>query len=132
MWYIADLLFAQLPVPGEERVTCESCNVLLEAPSALDVYDKAATWAESHIEGTAFQFLGITHIHSLSDSQPNDGTEIGGQFFDDANVWERRDELIPDKNQIPVIIWEQNPETPIGDMMTAEQKKQLKQIFRSD
>jgi hypothetical protein len=132
MWYIADLLFAQLPVPGEERVTCESCNVLFEARSASEVYDRASTWAESHIEGTAFHFLGVTHIHSLSDSQPTDGTEVGGHFFDDVSVWERRDELIPEKDQIPVITWEQNCDMPIGDMMTAEQKKKLKEILRSD
>jgi hypothetical protein len=132
MWYIADLLFAQLPIPGDERVACESCNVLFEAQSASEVYDRSATWAEEHIQGTQFHFLGVTHIRSLSDSQPTNGTEIGGEFFDDVNVWERRDELIPDKNQIPVIVWEQNPHTPIDDLMTVEQKKQLKQIFRPD
>ena len=130
MWYVADLLFAQLPMPGERRVACESCHVLFNASSALEVYDRSATWAESHIEGTPFHFVGVTHIRSLDDSQPTDGTEIGGQFFDDVDVWERKDELIPNRHEIPVVVWEQNPDTPIGDLMTSDQKKQLKNIFR--
>ena len=49
MWYRADLLFAQLPKEDKSTVKCESCNVLLEASSAIEVYDKAIRWAAAHV-----------------------------------------------------------------------------------
>ena len=132
MWYVADLLFAQLPAAGVRRVKCESCNVLFEGSSALEVYDKACSWAESHQDDSLFHFVGVEHIHSLDDDTPVDGTEIGGGFFDDEDVWKRKNELIPEKGKIPAIMWEQNPDVPVGDLMTAKQKRDIKKIFGED
>src|SRR5678815_3258492 len=108
MWYRADLLFAQLPKEGKLRVKCETCNVIFEASCAVEVYDKAVGWAAEHVDNSLFQFVGVEHISDIGEEQPSDGTEIGGAFFDDENVWERKDELIPEKSKITAIMWEQN------------------------
>jgi hypothetical protein len=130
-WYVVHLLFAQKPKEGKQRVKCESCQVLMEAPSALIAYDKGIMWAQSHIKDHNFDFLGIEHIHSLDDEQPTDGTEIGGSFFDRKDVWKRRSELIPEKNKIPAILWEQSRDVPVGELMTEKQKQTLKEIFKN-
>jgi hypothetical protein len=128
-WYVVHLLFAQLPEVENQTVKCESCCVLFEALSAVAAYDKGLVWASSYMEGTLFHFVGIEHIHRLGDEKPGDGTEIDGSFFDDEDVWERKDELIPERNKIPAIIWEQNCDVPIGELMTEKQKENLKEIF---
>jgi hypothetical protein len=132
MWYRADLLFAQLPKKGKQNVKCETCNVLFEASTATEVYDKAVCWAASHTEDSLFHFVGVEHITSLGEFQPGDGTEIGGTFFDDENVWERKEELIPEKSKIQAMIWEQNIDVPIGELMTEKQKQDMKEIFGKD
>lgn len=131
-WYVVWLMFAQKPKEGKRGVKCESCQVLIEAPSALAAYDKGIVWAQSHVEDSSFHFLGVEHIHSLDGEQPGDGTEIGGSFFDEEDVWERRDELIPEKSKIPSIVWEQNMDVPIGELMTEEQKQEIKEIFEEE
>jgi hypothetical protein len=94
--------------------------------------DKACRWAESHREDSLFHFVGVQHIHSLDDNKRVDGAEIGGGFFDDENVWERKDELIPEKGKIPAIMWEQNLDVPVGELMSAKQKRDIKEIFGED
>jgi hypothetical protein len=131
-WYVVYLLFAQQPREGERSVKYESCQVLIEAPSALIAYDKGCVWAQSHVKDNNFHFLGIEHIHSLDDEQPVDGTEIGGSFFDEEDVWERRGELAPEKSKIAAIMWEQNSDVTIGEMMTEKQKQTLKEIFEEE
>jgi hypothetical protein len=132
MWYRADLLFAQLPKEGKQHVKCETCNVLFESSTAAEVYDKALKWAASHVENSLFYFVGIEHIARIDESQPGDGTEIGGEFFNDKNVWERQEELIPEKNKLQAIILEQNSDVPIGDLMTEEQKQNWREMFGED
>jgi hypothetical protein len=133
MWYRADLLFAQLPKEGKQSVKCETCNVLFKASSAVEAYDKAIRWATSHVEeDSLFQFLGVEHISDIGEEQPGDGTEIAGAFYDDENVWERKDELIPEKSQIPAIMLEQNKDVPVGELMTEKQKRDIKEIFGED
>jgi hypothetical protein len=129
MWYIAFLLFAQQPEKEQKQIKCESCNVLFEAESALEVYGKAVAWAEDYATNNLFKFVGVEHILTVGNERPTDGTELSGMFFDDDNVWERRDKLIPKKEEIPPIIWEENQDTPIGEMMTEKQKHDLKVIF---
>jgi hypothetical protein len=129
MWYRADLLFAQLPKADQQSVKCETCNVLFEASTAAEVYDKAICWAASHVENSRFHFVGIEHISRLDESQPRDGTEIDGSFFDDDDVWQRQEDLIPEKSKMSAIIWEQNSDVPIGELMTDRQKQDIKEIF---
>lgn len=97
MWYRTDLLFAQLSKEGKRSVKCETRNVLFDASSAAEVYDQAVCWAATHVEDSLFHFVGVEHISSLDETQPGDRTEIGGMFFDDEDVWERKNELIPEK-----------------------------------
>lgn len=132
MWYRADLLFAQLPKDGKKSVKCESCNVLFKGSSAVEVYDKAVRWAEAHVrEDSLFHFVGVEHISDIGEEMPGDGTEIAGAFFDD-NVWDRQEELILPKSKIPAIMWEQNKDVPVGELMTEKQKRDLKEIFGED
>jgi hypothetical protein len=129
MWYIVFLVFAQEPKERQSRVKCESCNVLFEAESALEVYDKATIWAKEYERENNFKFFGVEHIKEVGSEQPTDGTELSGMFYDEENVWERRDELIPKKDEISAIVWEQNQNTPIGELMTEEQKQNLKEVL---
>jgi hypothetical protein len=131
-WYVVHLLFAQLPKDEKSSGKCESCHVLFHAVSALAAYDKGVAWAQSHIEDTNFHFVGVEHIHSLDDDPPVDGTEIGGSFFDEENIWERQGEFIPEKENIPAIMWEANSGIPVGELMTEKQKKDIKEIFGED
>ena len=128
-WYVAYLLFAQETKLDEQRVKCESCDILFEASSAFEVYDKAVIWAEDYATDNLFKFVGVEHIREIGDERPTDGTEIGGSFFDDANVWERKDELIPQKHELKAIILEQNKDTPVGELMSDEEKQNIKEIF---
>jgi hypothetical protein len=132
MWYRADLLFAQLPNEDKRSVKCETCNVIFEALTASEAYDKAVFWAATHVEDSLFHFVGVEHISCLDESRPGDGTEIGGTFFDDEDVWERQEELIPEKSKIQAIIWEQNSDVPIDKLMTDKQKEDMKRIFGED
>jgi hypothetical protein len=128
MWYVVDLLFAQEQRPDRSTVTCEMCNVLFDAPSALDACRKAIPWAEDHSQDTLFSLVGIQNVRSL-DEAPGDGVEIGGSFFDEADPWGRKDELIPDLSKMGTIMFESNPDKPIGEMMTEETKKRLRDIL---
>ena len=127
-WYVVYLLFAQPENIDEENVMCETCQVLFSAPSALAAYDKGISWATEHIEEGDFQFIGIEHIQSLSEA-PADGVEIGGSFYESKDVWQNKSELIPEKDAIPAIMWEQNSDVPVGELMTEKQINVAKRIF---
>ena len=127
-WYLVDLLFAQPESKNEENVMCETCQVLFSAPSALVAYDKGTSWAAEHIEGREFKFVGVEYIQSVNE-EPADGVEVGGRFYESEDMWQRKDELIPEKNDIRVIMWEQNSDVPIGEMITEQQLNAAKRIF---
>jgi len=128
MWYVVDMLFARKPKSGKSTVKCELCNVLFEAPSALDACCKAKPWAEDHSRDGGFFLVGIQHVRSLVDA-PGDGAEIGGSFFDEVDPWGRKAELIPDLNEIPTIKFEHNPEKPVGELISDKAKQQLREVF---
>jgi len=132
MWYVVDILFAQLPKEDETIVQCEACDVLFEAPSGLIAYDKAVKWAKEHERDNNFKYVGIHHLWSLEEEQPGDGSEIGGNFFEEENLWERVDEFIPDPKEIRTIKGEENPDVTIGDLMTEEDKDRLDKLFREE
>ena len=129
MWYVVDILVAQPPREDEAIVQCESCDVLFEAPAALIAYDKAVKWAKEHERDNDFRYVGIHHLYSLEEEQPRDGSEIGGNFFEEENLWDRVDEFIPDPKEIPTIKVEENPDVPIGDLMSEKDKKRLEKLF---
>jgi hypothetical protein len=128
MWYVVDMLFAQKPTSYRAKLKCEVCNVLFEAASALDACRKAQPWADEHSRDGGFFLVGIQHVRSLLDP-PGDGVEIGGSFFDEIDPWGRKAELIPDLNEIPTIKFEQNPEKPVGELISDETKKQLREVL---
>lgn len=101
MWYIADLYFESVPAAEGEAGVYESCAVLLEAPTALDVVERARAWAVDHVAGSAAEFLGIAALWSLDDERPGDGTEIAGSFFDGAKDEVRR--RIPHPSELSAV-----------------------------
>ena len=129
MWYVAHLLFAQRPEKGRRRVLCESCQVLLRASSALRCYDRALTWGRRHEKEGNFRLVGVQHIKPLDDEVPGDGSEIGGRFYNALDVWKRVQKHVPKKCDIPVIMWESHKTTPVGKMMTADQKRIARRMF---
>jgi len=88
----------------------------------------SSTWANEYIEEGGFQFVGVEHIHSLSEA-PADGVEVGGSFYESEDVWQSKSELIPEKDAIPAIMWEQNSDVPVGELMTEKQINAAKRIF---
>lgn len=127
-WYVVYLLFAQPENINEANVMCETCQILFSAHSALAAYDKGVSWATEYIEEGEFQFVGVEHIQSLNEA-PADGVEVGGSFYESEDVWQRKSELIPEKNAIPAIMWEQNSDVPVGELMTEKQIRVVKRIF---
>ena len=129
MWYVVDMLFAQRTKGKRVRVKCEVCNVLFEAPSALDACRKAMLWADEHSRDAGFYLVGIQHVRALDEECPGDGTEIGGHFFDEDDPWGRKDQIIPDLNEIPTVKFEANPNTPIKDLVSQSKIEKIKQVF---
>ncbi|MGI8544303.1 MAG: hypothetical protein ACR2MD_12635 [Aridibacter sp.] len=128
-WYVVWFLFAQLPKEGKKFVMCESSQVLFRSKTANEAYDKALIWANEQEKDNNFKFVGIEHMSDLLDEEIVDGTEIDGSFFKKKNIWEQRNEIIPDKNAIKAIMWEENQDTPVGELMTDNQKKKMREIF---
>ena len=130
MWYIVNILFAQKPSSGSQKVQCESCNVLFNCKSAVKAYAKAKDWAKGHEEDAGFHYVGIRHLWDLGEHQPTDGDEIEGSFFEEDDLWERVEEFIPNLNEIPIIKFEKNPDTPLKDLVSKEKIYHLKKIFK--
>jgi hypothetical protein len=128
MWYVVDIIFAQKTETDEGKTVCESCCVLFEAPSALAACQKAMPWAENHTTDSDLHLLGIQHVRDLLE-KPEDGSEIGGVFFEEVDPWGRRDELIPDLGQTSIIKFEENRNTPIGRLMSEGQIDLFKKVF---
>ena len=128
-WYLVWLLFAQLPVEGKRFVMCETSQVLFQAKSGLEAYEKGVAWAKDYEKDNNFRFVGIEHLTSINDDEIADGTEISGKFIRLKDIWQRKDELIPDKFEIGTIKLEENSDTPVGELMTNEQKKKIRQVF---
>jgi|GEM_PF-6842807 len=130
MWYVVDILFAQKAESDTDTVYCESCHVLFNCNSALEACAKAKEWSKGHEEDAGFYFVGIRHLWNLlSDDPPKDGDEIGGDIFEKENVWGRISELIPDPNEIPIVKFEENPNTPFRYLVSDEKIDDIKKIM---
>jgi hypothetical protein len=129
MWYIVDLLFAQKPEIGNINVQCESCNVLFQADSGIHACSKAQKWAKNHEKDNNYRFAGISNVWKLKETQPKDGDEIAGTFYEEANFWERLKEFIPNTNDIPAIKLEENPDKLIKELVSKDKINSLKKIF---
>jgi len=132
MWYRADLLFATAPREGETTVYCESCNVLIEAAGPGEAYDKALRWADEHVQGMAVRLVGVDGMSELQEERPGDGTEVGGMYFEDENVWDRIDELIPPRESLPAFFRETEAyQRPLIESMGPERAEMLRRIVGS-
>ena len=127
MWYLAEILFAE-PRRGDSQAhQCEACNVVFDAVTAREAYQKAIAWGQTYAAEPAagMQMLGVSHLTSIGD-QLGDGIEICGRFFETANPWDRPGELVPAPEALKAIVWEQNQDTPLGELLTPEQIGALK------
>jgi len=127
-WYLAQLLFAQATEDPEASVLCESSYVLFEAASAVEAYQKSEAWGHRHESGSSFSFFGVAHLNSVREP-PGDGVEVGGGFFEEPAAWSRQHELIPPRDEIPVIVLERNLDTPIGELMSEEQRSTVHKLL---
>ncbi len=131
MWYVVHMLFAQKSAPNSETFACETSQVLFKAPPKYrrsQPYARGEEWARQHERDNCFLFVGIEHIKRL-DGEPGDSCEVGGSFSEQPDVWLRRSELIPAKEDLSAIKLERNLDTPIGDLMSEEQKRLLRRIM---
>jgi hypothetical protein len=132
MWYVVDILFAKKSESGSDIIQCESCCVLFEAPSALIAYEKAEKWGAEHEKDSAFKYVGIHNLWRLLDDTLGEGTEVGGEFFEEEYFWQRIDTFIPDKNEIPEIKFEANKDVPVGKLISDETKKRLRKFMGNE
>jgi hypothetical protein len=130
VWYLAELLFAEPPRPDQAEYQCESCDVLLQAGTAVEAYDRAIAWGESYAARppSVLHLLGVSHLSTVGE-ELGDGTEIAGRFFREPAVWDRLDELIPPRNQLVAIQWERGADTPVGELLSPDQVAQLRRVW---
>ena len=131
MWYVAEMLFAQPKAEGVESVVCEECDVLFEAGSATEAYDKALAWAADYADDpAALAFVGVENVRSLSEP-PADGVEVGGGFYESDDVWERQHE-IPAREEIVTIRAELAPDTTVGEMLNDRKRRIWDQLSNGE
>lgn len=130
MWYLAEILFAEPRQADRQTCQCEACNVVFDAPTAVDAYRKAVAWGFNYAEEppAAMQFLGVSHLTMIGD-QLGDGVEICGRFFESEDVWDRVAELVPPPEMLKAVAWEQNQDKPLGELLTVEQITHLKRVM---
>jgi hypothetical protein len=133
MWYLAEILLAEAPKADRQSHQCESCNVVFEAATAVDGYRKAVAWGEEYAAEPpgAMQFVGVVHLTTVGE-ELGDGVEICGRFFECVGPWDRVAEFIPPAQSLKALIWEDNQDTPIADLLTHEQIAQLRKRLGSD
>jgi hypothetical protein len=127
MWYLAEIVFAQPQSENRCMYLCESCNVLLQATSAEESYRKALDWGHNYIADSSekMTLLGIANLTQIGDAI-GDGVEVCGCYFKKLDIWNRKDELIPSKEQLKAIRWKAESSTPIQEMIDPYQLKILK------
>jgi hypothetical protein len=129
MWYLAEILFAEPRRADQQAYQCEACNVVFDAPTAREAYEKAIAWGQSYAAEppAKMQLLGVSHLTSIGD-QLGDGIEVCGRFFETANPWDRPAELVPAPESLKAMVWEQNQDTPLGELLTPEQTAALRRV----
>lgn len=130
MWYLAEILFDQPKQSDRRMYVCESCNVLLQAISADEAYDKAQAWAQDYIGSGTIEPLGISDLTSIGE-EIGDGVEICGHYFQKLDVWDRKDTLIPAPDQLGAMQWEEDQDTPIEEMLDSHQLEMLRKRLES-
>ena len=126
MWYIAVIVLAEPEKMGRKCYSCESCNVLIEATSALHAYEKSTAWAmnaaSKHLYGYAL--FGIQGLWQIGDVI-GDGVDISGRFYEKNEAWKRKDELIPNRDSLSAIRFEGSMDEKLADVITPYQQRIL-------
>ena len=130
MWYLAEILFAEPQQDDQAVYQCESCNVLISAATAAEAYQKAVRWGRAHAADppATTALLGVSHLTTVG-KELGDGVEICGRYFQEPDVWSRLEELVPPAGQLEAEQWERGRDTPVGDLLSAEQIAQLRRHF---
>ncbi len=130
MWYLAEILLAEPPQPDLAEYQCESCNVVFQAASAAEAFQKAVAWGQAYAAEppAVLQLLGVSHLTTVG-VELGDGIEICGRYFQAPSVWERTSELIPPPDQLKAIRWERSQDTPIGELFTTQQIDQIQRTW---
>src|SRR5438270_10361317 len=112
---------------------CESCNVLFEAPTALEAHYKAMEWGRARATelSATMDMLGVSHLTTI-DEEPGSGVEICGHFFRKRDVWERVHKMIPPPEELKAVVWEREQDTPVGELLTKRQVGLLERILSGD
>lgn len=133
MWYLAEVLFAQAPDSDRHDDQCEASNVVFEATEARVAYQKAVAWGLAYAaeEPATMRLLGVSHLTSVGQTL-GDGVEICGRFFQAQKVWDRIEDFIPQPGQLAAIQWEGGQDTPLRELLTAEQVATLKRLRGED
>lgn len=128
MWYIAVIYMAQPEKPGRRRYTCESSNVLISSDNPSEAYDKANAWGKRHEEKNIFglQFLGVTLLHEIGD-EIGDGVDISGVLFTKLDVWKRRNEIVPAREELSAIYIAENMDKTLEEVISPLGKQLLLQ-----
>jgi hypothetical protein len=131
LWYLAEILLAEIKTARRRTYICESCNVLFQAPTAAEAYDKAMEWgrARAAAEPRAMDLLGVCHLTTIDD-EPGDGIEISGRFFRKRDVWDQAHRMVPPPEKLNAIFWERNQDTPIGELLDKKGVRLLRQVIR--
>jgi hypothetical protein len=130
VWYLAEILLAEPPLPDRTECQCESCDVVLQADDAAQAYHKAVAWGLTYASEppSAMRLLGVSRLTTIGE-ELGDGTEICGRFFEVQSVWDRVGEYIPTPNQLGAILWEAGRDTPLGELLSPKQVAQLKRAW---
>ncbi len=122
VWYLAELLFTEPPQADRTEYQCESCNVVFQATDAAGAYQKAVAWGLAYAAEppTGMRLLGVSHLTTVGDELV-DGTEICGRFFQTSGPWCEVAKLVPPPGQLKAILWEQNRDVPIRELLNPKQ-----------
>src|SRR5262245_633354 len=101
-----------------------------DTATATKAYDKAMAWGQGYAAEppAKMQLLGVSQLTSVGD-QLGDGIEICGRFFETANPWGGAAELLPAPASLKAVVWEQNQDTPLAELLTPEQIAALRRAI---
>jgi hypothetical protein len=133
VWYLAELLFAEPPLPDRAKYQCESSNVLFQAETAVEAYRKAVAWGVAYAAEppAGMRLLGVAHLSTVGE-ELGDGTEICGRFFQAPAVWESSSGMVPPTGQFKAVQWEQGRNVPLGELLSPEQIAQVRRAWGQD
>lgn len=131
-WYVAQLLFAQVPVKNRKMYMCETSTILIQAENASEAYDKTNLWGINHVSESIYhiELVGITGLKDIEEETISDGTEIYGSLFVMKEIWKRKDIVIPAKDELSAFMLENNRNIPIEELLTEIKGKHYVNILK--